>query len=237
MGVDDDDEAFQALRDLPRAERESLFASCVARTVKGQLAFEPSARPELEATVARLDIDFASEYRPDAELFWSRLPKAKLLDIASRTLGPDWAGTRSKFKKAQLVSSMERAFGPDARDASHLTADARAAALKWTPPGFEAFDAGGDRAGTDTAQADAGAADRHTADPDAAPNGNPPSNDRTAVADATVASDPDPVEVAQANGERGTTAAPDPIAPPAAGNGRDPQSASPALPAFLRPAT
>ena len=161
MGVDDDDEAFQALRDLPRAEKKSLFASCVARTVKGQLAFEPSARPELEATVARLGVDFASEYRPDAELFWSRLTKAKLLDIASRTLGPDWAGTRSKFKKAQLVSSMERAFGPDARDASHLTADARAAALKWTPPGFEACDAGDDPAGTDTAQADAGAADRH----------------------------------------------------------------------------
>ena len=165
IALDDDQVAFRALRDLPQAEKESLFASCVARTAKGQLAFERSARPELEATVARLGVDFASEYRPDAELFWSRLTKAKLLDIASRTLGPDWAGSRSKFKKAQLVSSMERAFGPDARDASHLTAGARAAALKWTPPGFEAFDAGGDRARTDTAQANAGAADLHTADP------------------------------------------------------------------------
>ena len=158
LAIDDDGEAFRALRDLPRAEKESLFASCVARTAKGQLAFEPSARPELEATVARLGVDFASEYRPDAELFWSRLTKAKLLDIASRTLGPDWAGARSKFKKAQLVSSMERAFGPDGQDASHLTAGARAVALKWTPPGFEAFDAGGDRARTDTAEADAGGA-------------------------------------------------------------------------------
>ena len=147
-------EAFQALRDLPRAEKEALFASCVARTAKGQLAFEPSARPELEATVARLGVDFAFGYRPDAELFWSRLTKAKLLDIASRTLGPDWAGARSKFKKGQLVSSMERAFGPDGQDASHLTAGARAAALKWTPPGFEAFDAGGDRARTDTARSE-----------------------------------------------------------------------------------
>ena len=238
MAMDDDDEAFQALRDLPRAEKESLFASCVARTAKGQLAFEPSARPELEATVARLGVDFASGYRPDAELFWSRLTKAKLLDIASRTLGPDWAGARSKFKKAQLVSSMERAFGPDSQDASHLTADARAAALKWMPPGFEAFDAGGDRARTDTAQANAGAADLHTADPDAAPNGNPPSGDPTAGADeATVASDPDPVGVTHANGEHGTTAAPDPTVPPAAGNGQDPQSTSPALPVFLRAVT
>ena len=238
LAIDDDGEAFQALRDLSQAEKESLFASCVARTVKGQLAFEPSARPELEATVARLGVDFASGYRPDAELFWSRLTKAKLLDIASRTLGPDWAGARSKFKKGQLVSSMERAFGPDGQDASHVTAGARAAALKWTPPGFEAFDAGGDRARTDTAQANAGAADLHTADPDAAPNGNPPSGDPAAGADdATVASDPDPVEATQADGEHGTTAAPDPTVPPAAGNGRDPQSASPALPAFLRAVT
>ena len=238
LAIDDDREAFQALRDLSQAEKESLFASCVARTAKGQLAFEPSARPELEATVARLGVDFASGYRPDAELFWSRLTKAKLLDIASRTLGPDWAGARSKFKKAQLVSSMERAFGPDGQDASHVTADARAAALKWMPPGFEAFDAGGDRARTDTAQANAGAADLHTADPDAAPNGNPPSDDPAAAADeATVASDPDPVDVTHANGDHGTTAAPDPTVPPAAGNGQDPQSASPALPAFLRAVT
>ena len=238
IALDDDQEAFRALRALPRAEKEALFASCVARTAKGQLAFEPSARPELEATVARLGVDFASGYRPDAELFWSRLTKAKLLDIASRTLGPDWAGARSKFKKAQLVSSMERAFGPDGQDASHVTADARAAALKWTPPGFEAFDAGGDRDRTDTAEADAGAADRHAADPDAAPNGNPPSDDPAAAADeATVASGPDPVEATQADGEHGTTAAPDPTAPPAAGNGQDPQSASPALPAFLRAVT
>ena len=237
IALDDDQVAFRALRDLPQAEKESLFASCVARTAKGQLAFERSARPELEATVARLGVDFASEYRPDAELFWSRLTKAKLLDIASRTLGPDWAGSRSKFKKAQLVSSMERAFGPDGQDASHLTAGARAAALKWTPPGFEAFDAGGDRARTDTAQANAGAADLHTADPDAAPNGKPPSDDPAAADDATAASDPDPVEATQANGEHGTTAAPDPTVPPAAGNGQDPQSASPALPAFLRAVT
>ena len=238
IALDDDQEAFRALRALPRAEKEALFASCVARTAKGQLAFEPSARPELEATVARLGVDFASGYRPDAELFWSRLTKAKLLDIASRTLGPDWAGARSKFKKAQLVSSMERAFGPDGQNASHVTAGARAAALKWMPPGFEAFDAGGDRARTGAAQADAGAADRHAADPDAAPIGNPASDDpKGAADDATVASDPDAVDVTQANGDHGTTAAPDPTVPPAAGNGRDPQSASPALPAFLRAVT
>ena len=60
LEIEDDGESFAALRALSQAEKQALFAACVARTVKGQLAFEPLARPELEVTVARLDIDFAS---------------------------------------------------------------------------------------------------------------------------------------------------------------------------------
>ena len=45
LTIADDGESFAALRALPRAEKEALFAACVARTVKGQLAFEPQARP------------------------------------------------------------------------------------------------------------------------------------------------------------------------------------------------
>ena len=124
LDLDDDGEAFQALRDLPADQKQSLFAACVARTVKGQLAFEPSARPELEATVARLDIDFAGFYRPDAELFWSRLNKAKILEIAARILGADWAAARVKSKKTLIVSSIDRAFGPDNAQATHVPAAA-----------------------------------------------------------------------------------------------------------------
>ena len=65
LEIEDDGESFAALRALPRAGKEALFAACVARTVKGQLAYEPQARPELEATIARLDIDFAAHSRPD----------------------------------------------------------------------------------------------------------------------------------------------------------------------------
>ena len=54
MEGDDDAACFAALQALPRADKERLFAASVARTVKGQLAFEHDARPELEATVARL---------------------------------------------------------------------------------------------------------------------------------------------------------------------------------------
>ena len=70
MEQEDDGDAFTALRALPEADKRALFAACVARTLKGQLAFEHDARPEFEATVARLGIVFAVKVRPTAELFW-----------------------------------------------------------------------------------------------------------------------------------------------------------------------
>ena len=108
--IEDDGESFAALRALPQAEKEALFAACVARTVKGQLAFEPQARPELEATVARLDIDFARHVRPTADMLWSRIAKARVLDIARTVFGLAWASARSKYKKPALAEAMEAAF-------------------------------------------------------------------------------------------------------------------------------
>ena len=79
MEKQDDEDAFTVLRALPEADKQALFAACVARTLKGQLAFEHGARPEFEATVARLGIVFATQVRPTAELFWSRITKGRML--------------------------------------------------------------------------------------------------------------------------------------------------------------
>ena len=110
MEIEDDGESFAALRALPQSEKEVLFAACVARTVKGQLAFEPQARPELEATIARLDIDFAKHIRPTAAMYWSRINKSRVLDIARTVFGLAWASARSKYKKPALAEAMEAAF-------------------------------------------------------------------------------------------------------------------------------
>ena len=142
MEGDDDAACFVALTRLPRADKEQLFAAAVARTVKGQLAFEHDARPELEAAVARLDIDFAKHVRPTAAMLWSRIKKSRILDIARETLGAAWASTRSKYKKADLASSMEEAFAAGTPPVG-IGATMHAAALAWTVPGFAAFDAGG----------------------------------------------------------------------------------------------
>ena len=136
-------EAFAALRAMDDWHKQQLFASCVARTLKGQLAFEPGARPEVEATVARLDIDFARLYRPDAAFLFGRLRKDRLLAIARATLGEAWAAAHRNKRKAALAEAMETAFAAGAAVPAGVSPSARAAALAWVPPGFRAFDSGG----------------------------------------------------------------------------------------------
>ena len=143
-----DDEAFVELRALPERDKRTLFASCVARTLKGQLAFEPKARPEVEATVARLDIDFAAAVRGNndqvwtADLLWSRLRKDRILAIARETLGETWAQAEAKRKKADIAKAIQDAFAHGDGVPAGVTAEGRAAAIAWTPPGFRAFDTG-----------------------------------------------------------------------------------------------
>ena len=152
LAIKDDGKSFAALRALPEADKHTLFAASVARSVKGQLAFEPQARPELEATIARLDIDFAGQVRPTADMLWSRINKGRILDIARETLGSAWASARAKNKKPTLAKAMEEAFAAGSPPVG-ITADAHAAALAWTPPGFAAFDVGVEDTGAGTAAA------------------------------------------------------------------------------------
>ena len=143
-----DAEAFAELRALPERDKRTLFASCVARTLKCQLAFEPKARPEVEATVARLDTDFAAAVRGNrdqvwtADLLWSRLRKDRILAIARETLGEAWALAEAKQKKADIAKAMQDAFAHGGDVPAGVTAEGRAAAIAWTPPGFRAFDTG-----------------------------------------------------------------------------------------------
>ncbi len=170
MEGEDDAARFAALQALPRANKERLFAAAVARTVKGQLAFEHDARPELEATVARLGIDFAKHVRPTAEMLWSRITKSRILDVARDTFGAAWEAARSKLRKPDLAKAMEEAFAAGPPPVG-LGATAHAAALAWTMPGFAAFDAGGspdEDAGTEPAAATPPAVETPDASGDAA---------------------------------------------------------------------
>ena len=183
LEIDDNGESFAALRALPRAEKEALFAACVARTVKGQLAFEPQARPELEATVARLGIDFARHVRPTADMLWSRIAKGRVLDIARTVFGLAWAAARSKYKKPALAEAMEAAFAAGDPPVG-VSAEMHARALAWVPPGFAAFDTGGTVADTGDATSEAaGTAPAPGSGPGQAPEAESPE----AAADAGTA--------------------------------------------------
>ncbi len=262
LEIEDDGESFAALRAMPVADKQALFAACVARTVKPQLAFEPQARPELEATVARLDIDFAGHVRPTAAMLWSRIARARILDIARTVFGIAWASARAKTRKPVLAEAMEAAFAAGDRPVS-LSAGMHAAALAWTPSGFAAFDTGriGDEADTAPAEAPpAGDADdaRDTAAPEAT---EPAADTGSASKDAAPAeSGPEAPEAGEASGgtvlpgdlaaavdaaNRVPTAdggprvvvahvGPGPDAGPAPSNGHDPSGDPLEIPEFLR---
>ena len=225
-------EAFAAVRAMSRLQKEYLFASCVARTLKGQLAFEPGARPETEATVARLDMDFARLYRPEAAFLFGRLRKDRLLAIARETLGEAWAAAHRNERKADLAEAMEAAFAAGDAAPAGVGPSARAAALAWVPPGFRAFDAArAEAAGTDAPTSEAVPEETAPAAPAGGAGEVPPANGGDA---------PETAPPAPGNGEAAAT---DGASRPEAGNGHDPDRTPPvpgngqdpdALPAFLR---
>ena len=142
LTIEDGKESFAALSALPLDAKQALFAACVARSLKGQLSFEADARPETEATIARLDIDFARHLRPGADIYWSRIRKDRMLKVARNTLGDEWVQAHRKDKKPDLADAMEAAFADTQVLPEHVTRETRAAALAWTMPGFQAFDRG-----------------------------------------------------------------------------------------------
>ena len=203
LEIEDRQESFAALRALPESDKQRLFAACVARTVNGQLAFEADARPELEATVARLDIEFAAHVRPTAEMFWSRVRKDRMLSVAREVLGVEWAHAHRKDKKATLAAAMETAFAKADSPPLGVTKEGHAAALAWAPPGFGAFDSGHVDDG-ETGEPEAPPADQPSQD--AAPSDEPKSGAQQEAA----AEQPEPA------GESGNA---EPAAPSAPSNG------------------
>ena len=246
LDIADDGESFAALRALPQAEKEALFAACVARTVKGQLAFEPQARPELEATVARLDIDFAKHVRPTGPMLWSRINKSRVLDIARTVFGLNWASARSKYKKPALAEAMEAAFAAGDPPVG-VSAAMHAKALAWVPPGFTAFDTGrtvGDdgEAATEAAGTTATpepaepAAEPDTDAAEAAPSGNGAGANAGNGAAATVdpGPDADAGNTGEADPDPAVAGGPDGIAATGPVNGHDAPPDPMDIPEFLR---
>ena len=68
--------------------------------------------------------------------------KDRILAVARETLGETWAQAEAKQKKADIAKAMQDAFAHGGGVPAGVTAEGRAAAIAWTPPGFRAFDTG-----------------------------------------------------------------------------------------------
>ena len=119
LEIEDVGECFAALWALLQADKHALFVACVACTVKPQLAFEPQARPEPEATVSRLGIHFAKHVSPTAIILWSRINKSRILALATSGLSrasarvdQNWCACRGdgdRLRSRRSASWTERA--------------------------------------------------------------------------------------------------------------------------------
>ena len=133
MEGDDDAACFAALRALPRADKEKLFAAAVARTVKGQLAFEHDARPELEATVAtaRHRLCEARAAEPPT-LFWSRIKQGA---TSSTSPARPWAPPGPRRGRSTRRPTSPRRWRRRSRPARRRSASApRRTPPRWPGP-------------------------------------------------------------------------------------------------------
>ena len=138
LEAEDEQASFDQLAALPRTEKERLFAALTADTLKPQLGFAPRGSKAFERAVERLGIDFSEAIRPSAKLFWLRVPKARMLEIAGETLGELWVSEHKHDKKAPLAAAMDAAFA--AGEHPDQTPEQLAAVQKWSLPGFTPFD-------------------------------------------------------------------------------------------------
>ena len=140
MKLGDDLKRFDAFRALPDAEKHDLFARAVSAALYNQAANQHHAMPIGERVVELLDIDFAKAVRPTEKYFWKRLTRARMLEIAERVVGKEWAKARRNHKKGQLAADMAAVFGDDPQGRTALDAEARERVQQWAMPGFRAWD-------------------------------------------------------------------------------------------------
>jgi ParB family chromosome partitioning protein len=110
--LDEEDDAarFTAFCGLTRAEKQLLFSVCIASALRPQLATDKNASPIVEGLYERLQVDVADHWRPTAESFLSRVPKAELLAIGKTCISESWPAVHRKTKKGELVEMLHHAF-------------------------------------------------------------------------------------------------------------------------------
>ena len=141
LGIDPEEEdlsvadCWTAFRGLPANAKQHLLAFCVAAMVQNQLGIEPGRAPELEAAIGEI-VPPMADARLSADVFWSRIPKARILRHMATAGDEEWADGFKGYKKGELAGHAEAVFAnPDSEVT--LSPNAQDRVRKWTPPGFE----------------------------------------------------------------------------------------------------
>ena len=147
-------EAFEAFCAMSPADKEDLFALAIAEMYKPTLVHK-GAPVQGEATIKRLGVPFHEHLNLAGDLYWSRITKAKIFEIAEEVV-PVSTRPDTRTKKDEIAAHMERVF-------DRSQPDMPTAMERWTPFGFTAQEA--------PVEAEAGNGEGETTDAEAVEQG------------------------------------------------------------------
>ncbi|MEM6677944.1 MAG: ParB N-terminal domain-containing protein [Pseudomonadota bacterium] len=126
--------AFAACRERPKRQKNAMLTAAIARLVGTKLALGET-NPMAEHLAAEAGLDVRAVWTP-TEAFFSRLPKARLLEIYDAVMQKPSGRTQlEKQKKGDVARWLHLIFTEDAKGPT-LTAEQRQRMRAWLPEGM-----------------------------------------------------------------------------------------------------
>ena len=120
-------ESFAMFQKLKRSQKDKIMSY-----VTGSV-FTLSDNQTDEMIVGQLDIDFASNWRPTYDNFFSRLVRINLLDLGKEWRGDKWFSDNLNNKKKDIAQALHDVFHSD----EELTDPLMVIRSEWLPDGFK----------------------------------------------------------------------------------------------------
>lgn len=126
--------AFSAFRERPKRQKNAMLTAAIARLVGTKLAIGET-NPMAERLAAEAGLDVRAVWTP-TEAFFSRLPKARLLEVYDAVMQKPSGRTQlEKQKKGDVARWLHLIFTEDAKGPT-LTAEQRQRMRAWLPEGM-----------------------------------------------------------------------------------------------------
>ena len=111
LEADSEAEQFAGFQKLAAEQKNALLAYCVASTLQPKLASEDQDDvTAYDIALSQTGANVADYWRPTKDNFLSRINSAPLLVIFEELFGAEFTKHRRNYKKAQLVSELDKAF-------------------------------------------------------------------------------------------------------------------------------